>query len=423
MKFFLKFAALLFLAAALGACRTPPPDRAAVLDVRQFGAAGDGKTLDTAAIQRALDECGRAGGGTVRLPAGTYLSKPIFLRGQTTLELEAGAVLQATDDPADYLDGNGATLAFVNARGLAHITLGGAGAIDGAGARWWPAARAAKSAGRPETTRRPRLVVLTGCRNVLVRDVTLRNSPSFHLVPADCQDVVVSNVTILAPADSPNTDAMDPSACQRVLITRCRLDVGDDNIAIKSGRAVPGRAAACEDFVVSDCVFLRGHGMSIGSETLGGVSNLLVTHCAFDGTTSGIRLKTSRDRGGTVENLIYKDITMTNVQVPVNIACYYPNVPAADPAQPVSRTTPVCRNIQIINLTASGPKSAGFIVGLPEMCVSNVLLENVKLSTATGLTIRNARGIQFINSDIQAQKGPPVIAENAEIAGLAEAKK
>jgi polygalacturonase len=419
----LKCLTLLALAAGLEACQAAAPAGAGVFDVRQFGAAGDGKTLDTPAIQKALDECDRAGGGTVRLSAGTYLSKPIFLHGQTTLEIEAGAVLQATDDPADFVDRNGAGLAFVNGRGLTNLTLGGAGVIDGAGARWWPAAREAKRANQPETLRRPRLVVLTGCRDVLVRDVTLRNSPSFHLVPSDCQNVVISNVTILAPADSPNTDAMDPSVCQHVLITRCRLDVGDDNIAIKSGRAVPGRAAACEDFVVSDCVFLRGHGMSIGSETTGGVSNLLVTHCAFDGTTSGIRLKTSRDRGGTLENLIYRDITMTNVQIPVNIACYYPNVPASDSAQPVTRSTPVYRNIQIINLTASGPKSAGFIVGLPEMCVSNVLLENVRISTATGLTVRNARGIEFKNSEIKVREGAPVIAENAEIEGVEGEKK
>jgi polygalacturonase len=346
------------------------------------------------------------------------LSKPIFLRANTTLELDQGALLQARDEPADFLDANRAALAFVNARGLTNITISGRGIIDGAGARWWPPVREAKLAGLPDPVRRPRLVVLTDCRNVRVQEVTLRNSPMFHLVPANCEDVVITNVTILAPADSPNTDAMDPSACARVLITGCRMDVGDDNIAIKSGRAVPGRAAACEDIIVTNCAFRRGHGMSIGSETGGGVSNLLVTHCTFDGTTSGLRIKTSRERGGLIENIIYRDIAMTNVEIPVNFACYYPKIPATDPAQPVTATTPAFRNIQIINLTAAGPKSAGFLVGLPEMCISNVLFENVRLSAATGLTIRNARGIRFNNSKVTVTKGEPFAAENAEVEGL-----
>jgi polygalacturonase len=423
MSAIFKLLPILALAAAWGAGAAPPNPPEKVFDVRQYGAAGDGKTLDTAAIQQALDECGRAGGGRVRLSAGTYLSKPIFLRANTTLQLDGGALLQARDEPADFLDANRATLALVNARGLTNITISGSGIIDGAGARWWPPVREAKRAGLPEPVRRPRLVVLTDCRNVRVQDVTLRNSPMFHLVPANCENVVISNVTILAPADSPNTDAMDPSACAHVLITGCRIDVGDDNIALKSGRAAPGRAAACEDFIVTNCAFLRGHGMSIGSETGGGVRNLLVTHCTFSGTTSGLRIKSSRERGGLIENLIYRDITMTNVEIPVNFACYYPKIPETDAAQPVTAATPVYRNIQIINLTASGPKSAGFIVGLPEMCISNVVLENVQLSAATGLTIRNARGIAFKNSKVAAAKGEPVLAENAQVEGLENAIK
>ncbi len=236
----------------------------------------------------------------------------------------------------------------------------------------------------------------------------------------DCENVLITNVTILAPADSPNTDAMDPSACRHVLITKCRVDVGDDNIAIKSGHSVPAHAAACEDFVVSDCTFLRGHGVSIGSETAGGVKNLLVKNCTFDGTTSGIRIKTSREKGGTVEDLVYRDLTMTNVAIPINITCYYPKVPATDTAQPVTATTPHYRNIQIINLTTSGPKSAGFIVGLPESVISNITLENVHLTAKTGLTVRNATGIHFKNSTIKVETKPAVIAQNAQMDGWEE---
>jgi polygalacturonase len=305
----------------------------------------------------------------------------------------------------------------VNGKNLTNVVISGRGTIDGAGARWWVPVRAAKLTGQPETVRRPRLVVLTGCKNVRVENVTLQNSPSFHLVPADCEDVVITNVTIQAPADSPNTDAIDPS-CRNLLITHCRLDVGDDNVAIKAGHKVAGREFQDENITVTDCTFLRGHGMSIGSETRGGVKNLLVKNCTFDGTTSGIRIKTSRERGGTVEGLVYRDLTMTNVEVPINITCYYPKIPASDSAQPITADTPVYRDIQIINLTASGPRSAGFVVGLPEMCVSNVVFENVKLSAETGLTIRNAKGIRFKNSSVAVKQGAPFSAENADVEGL-----
>ena len=398
------------------------PIKAKVFDVRQSGATGDGKTLDTAAIQKALDDCEKSGGGIVELPAGTYLSRPLFLRSQTTLQLDAGAILQARAEPADFLDTKGATIAFVNGKQLSHVAITGHGIIDGAGARWWAPVRAAKKTGAKETVHRPRLVILSNCKNVRVENVTLQNSPSFHLVPADCEDVVISGVTIRAPADAPNTDAMDPS-CKNLLVTNCTFDVGDDNIAIKAGHATAAGEFQDENITVTGCTFLHGHGMSIGSETRGGVKNLLVTNCTFNGTTSGIRIKTSRERGGRIEGMVYSGLTMTNVDVPINITCYYPKVPATDAAQPVTENTPIYRDILIKNLTASGSKSAGFVVGLPEMCISNVVFENVTLTTKTGLTIRNAHGIQFKNSTVTAANGATFTAENATVTGLDAAKK
>ncbi len=156
----MKLLKALIISLVLAACSLELRAQTNVFDVRQFGATGDGKTLDTAAIQSALDACGKAGGGIVRLPAGTYLSKPIFTRNHTTLQLDAGAKLQARDEPSDFLDENHATLAFINGKNLTNIAITGPGIIDGAGARWWPAVREAKFAGRRETLRRPRLIVL-----------------------------------------------------------------------------------------------------------------------------------------------------------------------------------------------------------------------------------------------------------------------
>jgi polygalacturonase len=399
---------------------TPKSTPPAIFDVTKFGAKGDGTTLDTDAIQKALDACDKAGGGIVELPKGTYLSKPIFLHSNLTLQLDDGALLQARDLSADFANPAGrGVIAFINASNLTNISITGKGRIDGAGARWWPPVKLAKKNNTPEPEVRPRLIVIANCKKVRIQDVTLTNSPSFHLVPRDCEDVVIQGVTIRAPADSPNTDAIDPSTCQRILITKCILDVGDDNVAIKSGHNDPVHPnAACADIIVSDCTMLHGHGMSIGSETNGGVSNMTVSNCTFQDTVSGIRIKSDRTRGGLVSNITYRDLTMHNVHNPILITSYYPNIPATDTAQPVTDRTPTYRDIHIINVTGDSPAAAGSIVGLPEMSAENITLDNVQLTAATGLTLRNAKGVQFTKVKIEVKKGPAVVVQgNVTITG------
>jgi polygalacturonase len=389
-------------------------------NVREFGARGDGKSLDTGAIQQALDACGKAGGGIVRLPAGTYLCQPIHLRNKTTVQIDPGARLQATDDPDHFADARkpGSRLAFVNASGLEQVTIAGSGIIDGAGERWWAPIRAAKLAKQPynEAPRRPRMVILSGCRNVRIEGVTLQNSPSFHLVPVDCEDVLITNATFLAPRDAPNTDAIDPSACRNVRIIGCTINVGDDNVALKSGHRVAGRQAAVENVWIERCTFLRGHGMSIGSETLGGVNNLMVTNCTFNGTTSGIRIKSARGKGGLVQNLCYTDITMTNVDFPISLTSYYPKVPKDDAAQPLAADSPIYRNILIRNLIAHSPRTAGLIVGLPEAPITGVVLENVHVTAPTGLVLRNAHAMEFKDCAFNVKRGAAVILETNAVA-------
>jgi polygalacturonase len=389
-----------------------------VLDVRDFGAKGDATSLDTAAIQQALDQCGKVGGGTVRFGPGIYLSKPIFLRNRTTLQLDAGAILRATDEREDFLnpDGRG-FVAFINGNNLTNLVITGKGSIDGSGERWWVPAEEARRKTPGYTLPRPRLILLTRCKSVRVQGVTLSNSPCFHLVPMDCEDVVIQNVTIIAPAGSPNTDGIDPSISRHVRISHCRIDVGDDNIAIKSGRSIPGRPFACEDITVTDCLFFHGHGLSIGSETVGGVRNLTVRHCIFQNTSNGIRIKSPRGRGGAIEKLSYSDITMTNVDPALTITCYYPKIPKTDTAQEVTPTTPCFRGIHIENLSATCPRDAGVIVGLPESLVSDVVLKNVRISAATtGLAIRNAKDVHLKNVQVKAQ-GPPFILQDAQVDG------
>ncbi len=382
--------------------------------------------MDTAAIQHALDDCGKAGGGVVRLTAGVYLSKPIFLRSKTTLELCKGATLKATDEEVDFADPARpgawrAFIGFINGRQLEDIAITGPGTIDGSGARWWGPAKEAKRTNTLNpgyTLPRPKLIVLNKCRNARVTQVTLMNSPCFHLVPSDCENVIIDGVTITAPADSPNTDAIDPSASRHVLIAHCRLDVGDDNVAIKAGRSSSTLQPTCEDIVITDCTFLHGHGMSIGSETTGGVRNVTVRRCTFQDTENGLRIKSPRGRGGIVENISYSDITMKDVDPAITFTCYYPKIPKTDAGEAVNATTPIFRNIHISNLTATCPRSAGVIAGLPESPVSDVIVENVHIAAAEGLSIRNAQRIQLKQVQVDTKKGLAFLVEKAQVNGL-----
>jgi polygalacturonase len=316
---------------------------------------------------------------------------------------------------------------FIGGQNLTNVTFTGSGVIDGSGSVWWGEAEKARQIRPGYTLPRPNLIFLQNCQNVRLENITLQNSPKFHLVPSDCEDVVISNVTILAPEHAANTDAIDPSG-RRILITKCKLDVGDDNVAIKAGKKVPGQDFQSEDITVTDCAFLHGHGMSIGSETSGGVRNVAVKNCTFENTENGLRIKSDVRRGGLVENISYENISMTNVVPAITLTCIYEGISSSDVGRPSATQTsseassgekiPVYRDIHISNLTATCPNKAGVIIGLPENCISNVVLENVHISAVKGFDIRNARGIQFKNSSVMVSQGTPYVGKNAEVEGL-----
>jgi len=408
------------------------PAFAATFNVRDFGATGDGKTFDTAAIQKALDAGGGAG-GTVEFPAGTYLSRPLTLHSKTTVQLDVGATLQAGTNqqdfmkvPGDWLKAKGSDfIPLISGKELTDITFTGGGTIDGGGSVWWPEAEKARQIKSGYTLPRPNLIVIERSKNLRLENITLQNSPKFHFVPVDCEDVVVTNVTILAPEHAANTDAIDPSG-RRMLITHCRIDVGDDNVAIKAGKKTPGHDFESEDITVTDCTFLHGHGMSIGSETAGGVRNVTVKNCTFENTENGIRIKSDTRRGGIVENIKCDGITMKNVTPAITLTCYYQNNSSGDAksasgatdAAPRAANIPVYRNIHIRNLTATCPKAAGLIMGLPESCISNVVLENVTITAAKSFSISNAKGVQLKNVSVTVPGGPAFQTDNAQVEGL-----
>jgi len=383
-------------------------------DVTRYGAVGDGRTMDTIAIQKTIDAAAAAAGGMVRVPAGKFLTGPFTLASHINLHLERGAEILIANGRAHYPAVNNRYQDSISVTDAQDVEISGRGTIDGQGAAWWTAFRS-----NPAMTHRPYLIKISDCTRVLITGVTLKNSPMFHLVPQNCTDVTIQGIHISAPANSPNTDGIDPSGWN-FLISGCAIDTGDDNIAIKP---VAARRPGNKDFLIRDCAFGHGHGCSIGSGTVGGIEDLTVSHCTFDQTDSGIRIKTGRDRGGLLQNVTYENLKMTAVKNPIYIIDFYPERtapkdPATEKPEPVTERTPINKNIVIRNLTAADCPTAGTIRGLPEMPIDGVTLTNVKLSAETGLKIYHARAVRFENSQIKVKEGEPLITCDAQVTGL-----
>lgn len=423
---------------------------ARVCDAKAYGAKADGVTKDTKALQAAIDACASKGGGIVRLSSGTFLTAPLVLKSHITLEVDPGATLLGSPDKADYPDmqelRQDALQPLLSATNAEDITIRGGGTIDGNGKPWWdavyasrrqlgtpagpggpggfggpggPGGRAGGAAFRRSVmiaARRPRLLVLDHCKHVLIDGVTIQNSASWQVVPYYSDDVTIRNGKILAPARSPNTDGIDPFSSTHVTISHMTIDVGDDNVAIKSGQPnSPGPDSPSREITVTDCTFLHGHGMSIGSEISGGVQDVHVARVSFKDTDQGVRVKSNRDRGGDIGNFDFRDLTMDNVGTPILITEYYPRIPEHDTARPVTRLTPHFHDIHITNVTATGTKTAGVIIGLPESPITSITLTNVHISAPTGLTVSDAT-VAAHNLTVKAASGNPIILlENAKV--------
>jgi polygalacturonase len=412
-----------------------PKIPARAFPITAFGALGDGKTMNTDAFRAAIQACAKAGGGRVIVPAGTFVTGPIALASHMALVLEKGAVIQASDRFSDFgLPDPLPTVQFeidslkrkiqplISGSKLEDVAILGEGAIDGAGAVWWaksdkaaeramrplaPAQSSKPSESAPPSDKplyvpRPHLVVLRDCARVHMQGVTLRNSPMFHFVPGRCHDVLVEDVTIHSPADSPNTDGIDPANCRDVVIRRCTIDTGDDNIALKAGS---GGGFPTENVLVSDCKFLHGHGVSIGSEVQTGVRHFLVERCAFENTVTALRIKSDRTRGGVVEDVTYRDITMKNVGMAISIFLFYDNKQnaLAPDMKPVTADTPIIRSIHYLNISCEGTtRKAGEFVGLPESLISDVTLEHVRITGAVGgLMKQDVKDLRLIDVNVQ----------------------
>jgi polygalacturonase len=395
--------AVLFAAGGL-LTRTTAAHAATTCNVKSYGATGNGTTKDTTAIQNAINAC--AGGGTVDFPGGTYLTAPLFLKSNLTLDIESGATILGSETTSDYTVKSGETvatsiLALINSDNVSNITIDGGGVINGQGSPWW--------ASGASTSNRPRLIELANGSNFTISSVTLENAAAMHLFLKNDNTVTVNHVTISAPSSSPNTDGIDPAGDTNVLIENSSISDGDDNIAIKAEDA--GKQTST--IVINNCTFGSGHGVSIGNDLAGGVTGVTVENSTFNGTTNGIRIKSTRTTGGNIRNITYSNLKMTNVKYPIWFSGYYPNIPAdGDPAQSVTSTTPDYHDITVNGLTATGASAAGYIVGVPEEPFYNIYLENVKISAKTGLTVRNATVTATNGTAITVSSGSAYIIQS-----------
>ncbi len=416
-----------------------------MFNVLDYGAAGDGQTLDTAALQAAIEACSRAGGGTVYVPAGRYITGSLFLKSHITLYLDAGATLLGSQNAADYpvvvnrWEGvsRETHAPLIGGDDLTHIAILGRGTVDGRGAYWWDLHRR-HALNHP----RPRLIAFSRCTNVIIEGITCTNSPSWTIHPYACDNVTVDKVTIVNPADSPNTDGINPESCRNVHIANCLIDVGDDCITIKSGTEEEGRdrLLPCENLTITNCTMVHGHGgVVIGSEMSGGVRRVVISNCVFVGTDRGIRLKSRRGRGGVVEDIRVTNVVMTDVMCPFIINLFYgcgawgtAKIEDRSP-WPVDEGTPRVRRVHFSDISARNVRyAAAFLYGLPEMPVEEITFSNVDISMAldaeagvpamapnlepmrrAGFWAANVRHLRLHNVTIADHLGPAMRLQNA----------
>ncbi len=382
-----------------------------------YNAVGDGVATNTTAIQNAINAATLGGntnglwGGVVRIPAGIFLSGPLNMKNNVNLQVDAGGILRMLPFgayPVTWFTNGGTNIYFVNSgdfisgSSLTNIAISGPGAIDGQGLPWWPWANT-------NLADRPVMISLSGCNHELIQNITLSNSPMFHIaIGGSAGNTTVQGVTIRAPSSGANPPSHNTDACDvkgtNILVRDCDISVGDDNFTCGGNTS---------DILITNCTYGNGHGVSIGSYTSPYVSNMTVINCSFTGTDQGIRIKTDRDRGGFVHNINYYNLSMTNVMRAILIYCQYtntvsayravdsisPGVAASYPAAAVTGTTPHFRDITISNLTGTtqSGRAAGLIWGLPESSISNLTLAKISISSQKTFGIYCAKNVRLID--------------------------
>jgi polygalacturonase len=399
-------------------------------NVTDYGAAGDGKTDCTRAINKAISAANKAGGGRVVVPAGTFLTGEIYLKSNVNFYISQDAVVKFSTDPNQYLPAVFTRWEGVECMNYSpliyaykekNIAVTGKGTLDGQGSfdNWWKWTSvlqgkdrkelfAQGQAGVPVRKRlyggkylRPTMLEPYKCRNILIEGIKIINSPFWHIHPVLSQNVIVRNVTV--EGMGPNNDGCDPESCKDVLIEGCFFNTGDDCIAIKSGRNNDARRVnvPSENIVIRDCIMKAGHGgVAIGSEMTGGARNIFVEKCIMDDPEldRAIRLKTNAVRGGFIENVYVRDINVGQVKEAVLlIDFFYSDVEKGD-------YKPVVRNINMENVTSRKSKYALFLRGFEDAPITDVRLKNCTLdNVANPDVISNVKNLVLENVTINGK--------------------
>ena len=453
--------------------------------VTKYGAKNDLTFNNAPAIQLAINECTAQGGGTVYIPAGFWKSGPIEMKSNVNLHLASGALLQFSNNSADYplvktfWEGVEAirVKSPISGRNLRKIAISGLGIIDGAGEAWrpvkkqkltsgewdkliqtgvlndkkdtwYPTVAALKGAADPNAGRtdagytlenteqikeflRPNLLSLIECDEVLLEDFTIQNSPAWTVHPLLCTHVTLQGLIVKNPWYAQNSDGLDIESCEYVTVDRCKIDVGDDGICLKSGKDEQGRKRGRPTAYVNirNSQVFHGHGgIVVGSEMSGGVHDIFAQNCQFLGTDVGLRFKTARGRGGIVEKIYIKDISMNNIageaiildmyyqgKDPVSTFGNGSEVPQIK-AEPLNEGTPQFRDILMENVFAQNAKTGLMVRGLPEMLIKNIQIKNAQLMAEQAYHLQYGENIEFNQVRfIQTGKSPSIFQQTKGI--------
>ncbi len=442
--------------------------------ITDFGAVNGGQVLNTQAFADAIDAVSKKGGGKVVIPAGIWLTGPIILKSNIEMHAETGALIKFSTNkdlyPVIKTDFEGLStyrcISPIYGKNLENIAFTGKGVWDGSGEvwrlvkkskltesqwkklvasggvlnakkeTWYPSEqymKATESADQNvrfdlktkedfESIRdflRPVMVSIQNCKRVLFDGPVFQNSPAWNIHPLMVEDLIVRNVTVRNPWFSQNGDGLDVESCKNVLVENSSFDVGDDAICIKSGKDKNGRdrGIPCENLIVRNNVVYHGHGgVTVGSEMSGGVKNMHVSNCTFMGTDVGLRFKSTRGRGGVVENIFISDIYMMDIpSQAISFDLYYGGKSIAETlaeggnkisskAVPVTEETPQFKNISMNNITIAGAAQAVFLQGLPEMNLKNIVISNLLVKAEKGFSIIDSDGIKISNAQIDVEE-------------------
>ncbi|CAG9620960.1 glycoside hydrolase family 28 protein [Sutcliffiella rhizosphaerae] len=441
-------------------------------DIRNFGAIAGGFHLNTEAINKAVQICSGEGGGKVIVSSGIWLTGPITLHSNVNLHLESGATILFSSNMDEYplivssFEGLKAVRCQspIDAENLENAAITGEGTFDGAGAAWrpvkkykmteskwnnlvssggvvdeeqeiwWPTDKAMQGLQKvPQLQQsgsliledyqvvkdflRPNMVSLRKCKNILIDGPTFQNSPAWCLHPWICENVTIRNLTVRNPWYSQNGDGLDVESCKNVVVDNCIFDVGDDAICIKSGKDEEGRKLGkpAQNIMIKNCTVYSGHGgFVIGSEMSGGVKEVTIKDCTFFGTDTGLRFKSKRGRGGTVENVAIDSINMIGIKKEAIVfhMFYEQGDSKVLESAPFSEQTPVFQKISISNVNCIEAETAILLRGLPEKPLEQLSFENIFIKSTFGIDCSYLNHSTFTNIKVVVNKGERVTINN-----------